>query len=61
MIVHPILASLLAPEIIVAIAVIGAILFGAERIPKLARSLGKASTEFDKGRLEDSAGQENKT
>lgn len=49
--VHPILA-LASPEII-AILVIGAVvLFGAEKLPKLARSAGAAKKEFMMGQAE---------
>lgn len=48
---HPILA-LASPEII-AILVIGAVvLFGAEKLPKLARSAGAAKKEFMMGQAE---------
>ena len=32
--------------------VVGVLLFGAKKLPELARSLGKAQSEFEKGRLE---------
>jgi len=49
--VHPIIA-LASPEII-AILVIGAVvLFGAEKLPKLARSAGAAKKEFMMGQAE---------
>ena len=37
-----------APEIIIILAVF-LLLFGAKKLPELARSLGKSSTEFKKG------------
>jgi sec-independent protein translocase protein TatA len=49
--VHPIIA-LASPEII-AILIIGAVvLFGAEKLPKLARSAGAAKKEFMMGQAE---------
>ena len=51
MTIHPMLA-LLSPEII-GIIVIGAVLlFGAEKLPKLARSAGQAKKEFVIGQAE---------
>jgi sec-independent protein translocase protein TatA len=40
--------SLGAPEILIILAVF-LLLFGAKKLPELARSLGKSSTEFKKG------------
>jgi TatA/E family protein of Tat protein translocase len=54
MTVHPLLA-LFSPEII-GIIVIGAVLlFGAEKLPKLARSAGQAKKEFLMGQAEADA------
>lgn len=39
-------------QIIIALVVIGALIFGAKKIPGLARTLGKAKGEFEKGKLE---------
>jgi sec-independent protein translocase protein TatA len=41
-------ASIGAPEIIIGLLVI-ALLFGGAKLPKLARSLGSAKGEFEKG------------
>ena len=38
-------------EWIVIIVVIGALIFGAKKIPDLARSLGKASSEYEKAKV----------
>jgi TatA/E family protein of Tat protein translocase len=51
MVIHPLLAIIDAP-IIIGILVIGALLFGAEKLPKLARSAGQAKKEFMMGQLE---------
>jgi sec-independent protein translocase protein TatA len=45
-----------APELII-ILVIVLLLFGAKRLPEMARSLGKSSKEFKKG-MEDGADDE---
>ncbi|MHB1785213.1 MAG: twin-arginine translocase TatA/TatE family subunit [Acidimicrobiales bacterium] len=42
------LAEIIGPDILIVLAVI-ALLFGSTRLPKLARSLGSASSEFRKG------------
>lgn len=39
-------------QIIIALVIIGALIFGAKKIPELARTLGKSKGEFEKGRLE---------
>ena len=51
MTIHPLLAIIDAP-IIIGILVIGALLFGAEKLPKLARSAGAAKKEFMMGQIE---------
>lgn len=45
---HPLLAEILGPDLIVVLLVI-LVLFGGSQLPKLARSLGSASHEFRKG------------
>jgi sec-independent protein translocase protein TatA len=49
--IHPILAIIDAP-IIIGILVVGALLFGADKLPKLARSAGQAKKEFMMGQIE---------
>ena len=39
-------------QIIIVIIVVGALIFGAKKIPELARTFGKAKGEFEKGKLE---------
>ena len=51
MAIHPILAIIDAP-IIIGILVVGALLFGADKLPKLARSAGQAKKEFVMGQIE---------
>lgn len=51
---HPILA-LLSPEIIGIVVVAAVLLFGAEKLPKLARSAGQAKKEFMIGQAEADA------
>ncbi|KFI21219.1 translocase, partial [Nitrosococcus oceani] len=36
----------------IAVVVIGVLIFGAKKIPELARTFGKAKGEFEKGRIE---------
>ncbi len=49
--IHPLLALIDAP-IIIGILVVGALLFGADKLPKLARSAGQAKKEFLVGQAE---------
>jgi len=39
-------------QILIVVIVIAAIIFGAKKIPEIARTFGKAKGEFEKGRLE---------
>jgi sec-independent protein translocase protein TatA len=39
-------------NVIVIVIMIGALLFGAKKLPELARALGKAQSEFEKGKRE---------
>ncbi|HZV77579.1 MAG TPA: twin-arginine translocase TatA/TatE family subunit [Candidatus Babeliales bacterium] len=48
---HPLLALIDAP-IIIGILIVGALLFGADKLPKLARSAGQAKKEFLVGQAE---------
>ncbi len=54
---HPMLA-LASPEIIGIIVVAAVVLFGAEKLPKLARSAGQAKREFLVGQAEADAAAE---
>jgi TatA/E family protein of Tat protein translocase len=57
MVLHPVLA-LLSPEIIGIVVVAAVLLFGAEKLPKLARSAGQAKKEFMMGQAEADAAAE---
>ncbi|MDE1728120.1 Sec-independent protein translocase subunit TatA/TatB [Candidatus Nitrosotalea okcheonensis] len=39
-------------NVIIAVVIIGVLIFGAKKIPELAKTFGKAKGEFEKGRLE---------
>ena len=45
-----ILAEIIGPDMLIILAII-ALLFGSKQLPKLARSLGSAKSEFEKGLL----------
>ncbi len=51
----PLVAEILGPDLVI-ILVIVALLFGSTRLPKLARSLGSAKSEFEKGIAEGTSG-----
>ena len=40
------------PEIVIILLVVVVLLFGAKKLPELARSLGRAKGEFEKGKME---------
>ena len=50
------LAEIFGPDLIIVIIVIAVVLFGGTQIPKLARSLGSAQSEFKKGLAEGGKG-----
>ncbi len=49
-------ATIFSPEILGILIVVVALLVGAKRIPQMARSLGSAKSEFEKGIKEGEAG-----
>lgn len=53
---HPVFALLEGPDLLI-VFVIVALLFGGAKLPKLARSLGSAKSEFEKGVREGSSGK----
>ncbi len=48
------LAEIFGPDLLIVIIIIAIVIFGGAAIPKMARSLGSAKTEFEKG-LKDGA------
>ena len=44
----PVLANIIGPELLIVLAVV-ALLFGGTKLPSLARSLGSAKGEFERG------------
>jgi sec-independent protein translocase protein TatA len=44
----PVLANIVGPELLIVLAVVG-LLFGGSRLPHLARSVGSAKREFERG------------
>src|SRR4051812_1754356 len=48
----PVLANIIGPELLIVLAVV-ALLFGGSRLPHLARSLGSAKGEFERGLRDD--------
>lgn len=51
-------AEIIGPDILVILLIV-ALLFGSSRLPKLARSLGSAKAEFEKGIAEGASGASN--
>ena len=43
------IANLAGPDIIIVIVILGVVLFGGKAIPSIARNLGSAKSEFEKG------------
>ncbi len=39
-------------EIVIILVVIGVLIFGAKKIPELAKTLGKAKGDYEKGKIE---------
>ena len=48
----PCKVSIAYENIIIAVVIIGVLIFGAKKIPELARTFGKAKGEFEKGKIE---------
>jgi sec-independent protein translocase protein TatA len=51
-----ILAEIIGPDMLIILAIV-ALLFGGKQLPKLARSLGSAKSEFEKGIREGENGE----
>jgi sec-independent protein translocase protein TatA len=43
------LGDIFSPDIVIAAIIVAVLIFGGAAIPKLAKSLGSAKTEFEKG------------
>ena len=54
------LADIFGPDLLIVVIVVAVVLFGGAAIPKLARNLGSAKTEFEKGLHDGSAGSDAK-
>lgn len=54
------IAEIFGPDLLIVIIVVAVLLFGGSAIPKLARNLGSAKTEFEKG-LKAGRGQDDAT
>lgn len=46
------LADIFGPDLLIVLIVVAVVLFGGAAIPRLARNLGSAKTEFEKGMKE---------
>lgn len=53
---HPMLAEIFGLDGVIVLIVVVAVLFGSTQIPKLARSLGSAQSEFKKGLADGAKG-----
>lgn len=51
----PVLANIVGPELLIVLA-IALVLFGSSKLPQLARSLGSAKGEFERGLHGDDEG-----
>jgi sec-independent protein translocase protein TatA len=54
------LAEIIGPDLLIVFGVL-VLLFGGSQLPKLARSIGKAKTEFNKGLAEGHTNQAEKS
>jgi sec-independent protein translocase protein TatA len=54
------LAEIIGPDLLIVLIVVVVVLFGGAAIPKLARNLGSAQSEFKKGLAESKADEANK-
>lgn len=55
------LADIFGPDLLVVLIVLAVVLFGGAAIPKLARNLGSAKREFEKGMKEEGSSTETHT
>jgi sec-independent protein translocase protein TatA len=56
-----VLAEIFGPDLLIVIIIIAIVIFGGAAIPKMARSLGSAKTEFEKGLKEGATDDETAT
>lgn len=49
------LADIFGPDLLIVLIVVAVVLFGGAAIPKLARNLGSAKSEFEKGARNEAA------
>ena len=49
--------SIFSPEVLIILIVVVGLLLGAKRIPQMARSLGSAKNEFEKGLKDGDTGE----
>ena len=59
-----IVLSMAFENVLLVVILIGVVLFGAKKLPELARALGKAQSEFEKGKREsirETSTEENRT
>ena len=52
-----VLAEIIGPDLLILLVIVG-LLFGGSQLPKLARSLGSAKAEFERGLREDGGEQD---
>ncbi len=52
--------EIFGPDLLIVVIVVAVLVFGGSAIPKLARNLGSAKTEFEKG-LKDGKGKDGTT
>ena len=55
------LGEIFGPDLLIVVIVVAVLIFGGSAIPKLARNLGSAKTEFEKGLKEAKSSDETAT
>jgi len=55
------LGEIFGPDLLIVVIVVAVLIFGGAAIPKLARNLGSAKTEFEKGLKAGKAGASDET
>ena len=54
-------ADIFGPDLLIVVIVVAVVIFGGAAIPKLARNLGSAKNEFEKGMKEGAASPDDAT